>query len=49
MRGHIRERTTGHWAIVLDVWDTETGKRKRRWRSSGAQNVKHSPNVLVPD
>jgi hypothetical protein len=31
MKGHIRERSPGHWAIVLDVRDGETGKRKRRW------------------
>jgi integrase len=33
VKGHIRERSPGHWAIVLDVRDTATGKRKRRWHS----------------
>src|SRR2546423_3119651 len=33
MKGHIRERSPGHWAIVLDIHDPETGKRKRRWHS----------------
>ena len=33
MRGHIRERSPGHWAIVIDVRDPQTGKRKRRWHS----------------
>jgi integrase len=33
MKGHIRERSRGHWAIVLDVRDPATGKRKRRWHS----------------
>jgi integrase len=33
MRGHIRERSPGHWAIVIDVRDPATGKRKRRWYS----------------
>jgi hypothetical protein len=33
MKGHIRERSPGHWAIVLDVRDPATGKRKRRWHS----------------
>jgi integrase len=33
MKGHIRERSPGHWAIVLDVRDPTTGKRKRRWHS----------------
>jgi site-specific recombinase XerC len=33
MKGHIRERSPGHWAIVIDVRDPETGERKRRWHS----------------
>jgi hypothetical protein len=33
MRGHIRERSPGRWAIVLDVCDPQTGARKRRWHS----------------
>lgn len=32
MKGHIRERSPGRWAIVLDLYD-ETGKRKRKWHS----------------
>jgi integrase len=33
MKGHVRERSPGHWAVILDVRDPETGKRKRRWHS----------------
>src|SRR5215470_16568238 len=33
MKGHIRERSPGHWAIVIDVRDPEGGKRKQRWYS----------------
>jgi integrase len=33
MRGHLRERSPGHWAIVIDVRDPQTGERKRRWHS----------------
>jgi len=33
MRGHIRERSPGHWAIVLDVRDPASGKRRRKWHS----------------
>jgi integrase len=33
MRGHLKERSPGHWAIILDVRDPQTGKRKRRWHS----------------
>ena len=31
MRGHIRERSPGHWAIVIDM--PQDGKRKQRWHS----------------
>ena len=31
MKGHIRERSNGHYAIVLDTRDPATGKRKRKW------------------
>jgi integrase len=33
MKGHIRERSAGHFAIILDIRDTATGARKRRWHS----------------
>jgi Phage integrase, N-terminal SAM-like domain len=33
MKGHIRERSPGRWAIVLEVRNPETGKRKRKWHS----------------
>ena len=33
MKGHIRERSPGKWAIIRDAHDPETGKRKRRWHS----------------
>lgn len=33
MRGHIKERSPGRWAIVLDVRDPDTGERKRKWHS----------------
>jgi integrase len=33
MKGHIRERSPGHWAIVIDVADQQTGKRRRKWHS----------------
>jgi hypothetical protein len=26
MKGHIRERSPGHWAIILDVPDPQTGQ-----------------------
>jgi Phage integrase, N-terminal SAM-like domain len=32
MKGHLRERSPGHWAIILDVSDG-VGKRRQRWHS----------------
>jgi integrase len=32
MKGHLRERSPGRWAIVIDVRDA-TGKRRRKWHS----------------
>src|SRR5262245_19666955 len=32
MRGHLRERSPGHWAIVIDVLDA-MGKKRRKWHS----------------
>jgi integrase len=33
MKGHIRERSPGHWAIILDIPDPKTGTRRRKWLS----------------
>jgi len=33
VKGHIRERSPGHWAIIVDVRDPLTGKRRRKWHS----------------
>jgi integrase len=33
MKGHVRERSPGHWAIVLDIADPQTGRRRRKWHS----------------
>jgi integrase len=33
MKGHIRERSPGRWAIILEQHDAATGKRKRKWHS----------------
>lgn len=32
MKGHIRERSPGHWAIILDLRD-DKAQRKRKWHS----------------
>jgi len=42
MKGHLRERSPGHWAIVIDVREPATGKRKRRWHSfNGSKREAH--------
>jgi integrase len=33
MKGHIRERSPGRWAIILDLTDSATGKRRRKWHT----------------
>ena len=33
MKGHLKERSPGHWAIILDIPDPITGKRRRKWHS----------------
>jgi hypothetical protein len=33
MKGHLRERSLGRCAVVIDVRDPANGKRKRRWHS----------------
>ena len=33
MKGHLKERSPGHWAIILDINDPQTGKRRRKWHS----------------
>jgi hypothetical protein len=33
MKGHIRERSPGRWAIVIDIPDPETGRRRRKWHA----------------
>ena len=33
MKGHIRERSPGRYAIILELRDPTTGKRRRKWHS----------------
>lgn len=33
MKGHIRERSPGRWAIIVDLHGQESGKRRRKWHS----------------
>ena len=49
MKGHIRERSPGKWAIILDIRDPETGKRKRRWHSFRGTKREAQDRVLAAD
>jgi integrase len=33
MKGHIRQRSPGHFAVVLESHDPATGRRRRKWHS----------------
>lgn len=31
MKGHVRQRGENHWYAVIDIRDSKTGRRKRKW------------------
>jgi hypothetical protein len=33
MKGHIRERSPGHWAIIIHIPDPKTGKNRQKWHA----------------
>jgi hypothetical protein len=33
MKGHLRERSPGKWAIVIDLGPRENGRRRQKWIS----------------
>ena len=33
MKGHLRKRGSGSWAIVLDLGRDQAGKRRQKWHS----------------
>ena len=41
MKGHIRERSPGHWAIVLDVRDPAPARGGANGTPSPARSGKH--------
>ena len=53
MKGHIRQRSKGSWAIVIDAGkDPETGKRRQQWHTikgtkRDAQRVLHEMLVAM--
>jgi integrase len=42
MKGHVRERGAGNWYAVIDLRDTATGKRKRKWHSLDAKGKREA-------
>ena len=42
MKGHIRERSPGHWYAVIDLRDAATGKRKRKWHRVKAKGKREA-------
>jgi hypothetical protein len=45
MKGSIRERSPGRWAIILDVPDPATGERRRKWHSFKGTKRQRKSNV----
>ena len=41
MKGHLRERSPGHWAIVIDVRDPVSGQRKQH----SFRDTKREPQI----
>ena len=39
MKGHVRERGPGTWAIVIDRYD-DAGKRHRKWHTFKTKSVR---------
>lgn len=47
MKGHLRERTKGHWWAVVDIGeDPETGKRRQKWHKLTAATKKKAQDEL---
>ena len=49
MKGHIRERSPGHWAIILEQRDPATGKRKRKWHCFHGHQTRGASRVRASD
>lgn len=45
MKGHVRERSPGHWSAVLEQRDPITGKRKRKWIALPAATGKRQAQI----
>ena len=52
MKGHVRERGDGNWYAVVDLRDSITGKRRRKWHSlqaSGKRQAQIECAQLIAD
>jgi len=47
MKGHIRERSSGHWAIVIDARDPSQGDADANGIPSAAPSERLKSNALV--
>jgi hypothetical protein len=48
MKGHIRERSPGRWAIVIELRDPATGKRRRKWHKFAGTKRKAQDECARP-
>ncbi|MGY4624587.1 tyrosine-type recombinase/integrase [Bradyrhizobium sp. USDA 4486] len=53
MKGHVRERGKGHWYAVVDIRDSVTGKRKKKWHSlpgcKGKREAQEKCALIIAD
>jgi len=47
MKGHIRERSSGHWAIVIDARDPSQGDQTQNGIPSAAPSERLRSNAPV--
>ena len=45
MKGHLHERSPGHWAIIIEMREPATGRRKRKWHSFSGTKRQAQSNV----
>jgi hypothetical protein len=49
MKGHIRERSPGHWAIVIDVRDPKTGQAQAQMAFLPGQQARRPSAMRAVD
>lgn len=46
-KGHVRERSKGHWYVIVSEADPKTSKRKRKWISLPGAKTKREANTAA--